>query len=112
MECPKCHSRSTRKDGYQNGKQGFECEDCGSIFREFYHLKRYHPQVQKICLQMYLNGRGFRGIERVTDVHHITIMNWVKESAENLPEDEGGYHPIVVWLNELQTYIGSKSYKI
>ncbi len=49
---------------------------------------------------MYLNGMGFRAIERVTGIHHTTIMNWVKESASELPEDE------------LQTYMGRRSNKI
>jgi IS1 family transposase len=61
---------------------------------------------------MYLNGTGFRGIERVTGVHHTTIMKWVKESAESLPEDEEGHYPIVAELDELQTYLGRKSHKI
>ena len=55
---------------------------------------------------------GFRAIERVTGVHHTTIMNWVKESAEDLSEDEDGHHPIIAELDELQTYLGRKSDKI
>jgi transposase-like protein len=102
MKCPHCHSHNTRKDGYQNGKQRFECKDCGRIFRESYDLKGYHPQVKKICLEMYLNGLGFRGIERVTGVHHTTIMNWVKESAEDLSEDEEGHYPIVAELENFR----------
>ena len=53
---------------------------------------------------MYINGTGFRGIERMTGVCDTTIMNWVKESAEDLSEDEEGHHPIVAQLDELQTY--------
>lgn len=36
---------------------------------------------------MYLNGMGFRAIERVTGIPHTIIMNWFKESAEELLED-------------------------
>lgn len=35
---------------------------------------------------MYLNGMGLRGIERVTDIHHTTVMGWVKEAGLNLPD--------------------------
>ena len=111
MKCPQCHSSNLRKDGHQNGKQRFECKDCGRLFRESYEVKGYHSQVKKICLEMYLNGMGFRGIERVTGIHHTTIMNWVKESAQGLPEDEED-HPTVAELDELQTYIGRKADKI
>ncbi len=111
MNCPKCHSSNIRKDGYQNGKQRWECKDCGRIFRESYSEKGYHPQVKEICLNMYLNGMGFRAIERVTGIHHTTIINWVKESAEELPEDEED-SPIVAELDELQTYIGRRNNKV
>jgi IS1 family transposase/transposase-like protein len=112
MKCPQCNSLNVRKNGHQQGKQRFECKDCGRIFRESHELRGYHPQVKKVCLEMYLNGTGFRGIERVTGVHHTTIMKWVKESAESLPEDEEGHYPIVAELDELQTYVGRKSHKI
>ena len=60
---------------------------------------------------MYLNGMGFRGIERITGIHHTTIMNWVRESGEELPEDESE-EPELAELDELQTYIGRKTDKI
>lgn len=86
----------------------FECKDCGRLFRESYESKGYPSQVKKICREMYLNGMGFRAVERVTEIHHTTIRNWVKESAEGLPEDEED-HPIVAELDELQIYIGRKT---
>jgi len=49
--------------------------------------------------------------ERVTGIHHTTIINWVKESGEELPEDESG-EPELAELDELQTYIGRKTDKI
>lgn len=111
MKCPRCQSDNTRKDGHANGKQRWECKECGRIFRDSYSTKGYHPQVKEICLNMYLNGMGFRAIERVTGIHHTTIINWVKESGEELPEDELG-EPEFAELDELQTYIGRKTDKI
>jgi hypothetical protein len=35
---------------------------------------------------MYVNGMGFRAIERVKNVHHPTIINWVKEVGKLLPD--------------------------
>lgn len=34
---------------------------------------------------MYVNGMKFRGIERVTGVHHTTVINWVRQVGERLP---------------------------
>lgn len=61
---------------------------------------------------MYLNGMGFRGIERVTGVHHTSIINWVKQVGDLLPN---AYDPEVVpevgELDELETFVGSKKTK-
>ena len=38
-------------------------------------------------------------------------MNWVKESAQELPEDDESSEPTVAELDELQTYVGRKSNK-
>jgi len=35
---------------------------------------------------MYVNGMGFRGIERVTGVHHTTVITWVKQVGKRLPD--------------------------
>ena len=35
---------------------------------------------------MYVNGMGFRAIERVTGVHNTTIMALVKQAGELLPD--------------------------
>jgi len=35
---------------------------------------------------MYVNGMGFRGIERVKGVHHTTVINWVKQVGQLLPD--------------------------
>ena len=36
MKCRECHSSNLRKDGHQNGKQRWECKNCGRIFRSSY----------------------------------------------------------------------------
>jgi insertion element IS1 protein InsB len=102
MKCPKCQSNSTRKDGHQNGKQRWECKKCSRIFRNSYTVKGYHPQIEQFCLTMYLNGMSFRAIERVTGIAHTTIVNWVRESGEDLPEDEPG-EPKSAELDELRS---------
>ena len=39
MKCPQCNSLNVRKNGHQQGKQRFECKDCGRIFRESHELR-------------------------------------------------------------------------
>ena len=61
---------------------------------------------------MYVNGMGFRGIERVTGVHHTTVITWVRQVGELLPN---AYDPQTIpqvgELDELETFVGSKKTK-
>jgi len=58
---------------------------------------------------MYVNGMGFRGIERVTGVHHTTVINWVRQVGERLPSAyDPETTPEVGELDELETFVGQK----
>jgi transposase-like protein len=71
--------------------------------------KGYSEELKQECLKMYLNGMGFRGIERVKGVHHTTIISWVKQIGEKLPDvPKEDAVPEVGELDELETFIGSK----
>lgn len=62
---------------------------------------------------MYVNGMGFRAIERVKGVHHTSIINWVKQVGELLPNAyDSEIIPEVGELDELETFVGSKKNKI
>ncbi len=49
-------------------------------------LQSFTDEVRRECLKMYVNGMGFRGIERVKGVHHTTVINWVKQVGKKLPD--------------------------
>ena len=36
------------------------------------------------AIKLYLEGVGFRGIERLTNVHHTTVIKWVKNLAAEI----------------------------
>ena len=94
MECPECKSTHINKNGHKKGKQNHLCMSCGRQFIDTYDSHQgYAPAVKKDCLKMYVNGMGFRGIERVTGVHHTTVITWVKQVGERLPD---AYAPEIV----------------
>jgi transposase-like protein len=113
MECPECQSTHVNKNGHKKGKQNYLCVECGRQFIECYQPhKGYAQEVKHECLKMYVNGMGFRAIERVKGVHHTTIINWVKQVGELLPDAyEPETIPNVGELDELETFIGSKKIK-
>ncbi len=89
------------------------CVDCDRQFLDKYTEHRgYSDDVRQECLKMYVNGMGFRAIERVKGVHHTTIIKWVKQVGELLPD---AYNPTVIpqvcELDELETFVGLKKTK-
>jgi transposase-like protein len=110
MQCPECGSTNIRKNGHRRGKQNHICADCRRQFLEEYQVHLGYPdEFRQECLKMYVNGMGFRGIERVKGVHHTTVINWVKTVGENLPDAyEPEQIPQVGELDELETFVGSK----
>jgi hypothetical protein len=70
----------------------------------------YSDAVHRQRLKLYTNGLGFRAIERVSGVHLTTVIHWVKQSGELLPDAYVPERvPEVAELDELQTFIGAKS---
>lgn len=65
MKCPQCESTQVSKNGQRHGKQNYICRDCRKQFVEFYDLKGYSDDIKRQCLEMYVNGMGFRAIERI-----------------------------------------------
>nr|WP_230843446.1 IS1 family transposase [Gloeobacter morelensis] len=113
MKCPTCQSEHLSKNGRRRGMQYFICNHCRKQFPAYHHPRGYPEEVKRNCLTMYLNGLRFRAIERVTGVHHTTIIHWVKQAASALPDaPEVEKIPIVAQLDELQTYVGRKKNKI
>ena len=113
MECPECQSIHVHKNGNKRGKQNHICVDCRRQFVECPKSRRgYSDEVKEECLKMVVNGMGFRGIERVKGVHHTTVITWVRQVGEQLPDTYAPETiPDVGELDELETFIGSKKTK-
>lgn len=110
MQCPRCKSNHIVKNGWRKEKQNYLCRNCRRQFVAAHEPKGYGEQVKKHCLTLYCNGMGFRGIERSTGVCHNTVINWVKQVAQQIP-DENYEIPQTAQLDELQTFVGSKKTK-
>jgi transposase-like protein len=112
MECPRCCSQHIRKNGKQRGKQNYICVPCRRQFIEYHNPKGYSDEIKRECLEMYVNGSGFRAIERVKKVHHTTIISWVKQIGRQLPENPKTTEiPEITEIDELETFVGSKKTK-
>jgi transposase-like protein len=113
MQCPECGFTHIRKNGKKRGKQNHICVTCSRQFLDHYESYRgYSDEVKRECLKMYVNGMGFRSIERVKGVHHTTVIHWLKQVGQHLPD---AYAPETVpqvgELDELETFVGAKKTK-
>ncbi len=79
INCPNCQSHKIRKNGHRRGKQNYQCQSCGRQFIEYYSEVGNSQHIKEYCLTLYLNGNGFRSIERITQVNQNTIIPWVKQ---------------------------------
>ena len=113
MNCPECKSNHIQKNGKKRGKQNYRCVQCGRQFIiEYDRYRGYSEEFKRECLKLYVNGMGFRAIERVKKVHNTTIMAWVKEVGELLPNAyDAETIPQVGELDELETFVGQKKTK-
>ena len=113
IKCLECQSTHVNKNGHKRGKQNYICVDCGRQFIDCYNGQQgYSEEVKRECLKMYVNGMGFRAIERIKGVHHTSIINWVKKVGKLLPNAYAPETiPLVGELDELETFVGSKKTK-
>ena len=113
MQCPECGSEHIRKNGHRRGKQNHICVDCNRQFIDEYSDRGYSDWTKCLCLRMYVNGMGFRGIGRVMEVSHTIVMDWLKQVGEYLPDAYDPEEiPEVGELDELQTFVGRKRDKV
>ena len=110
MKCPHCQQEKVVKNGKSlHGRQRWQCWDCRRTFGE--SDQRRHPEsLKQQALQLYLEGVGLRGIERLLGVSHVAVMHWVKAQAQAQPEPPLGRAEEVEWVecDELCTFIGKK----
>ncbi|MBD1808116.1 TniQ family protein [Microcoleus sp. FACHB-SPT15] len=86
IKCPRCESDQISKNGWQGRKQNHICQECNFQFVESGFGKGYSSETRKHCLNLHVNGLGFRAIERMTGVKNNTVARWIKQATTPLPE--------------------------
>ena len=113
--CKQCSSTSLRKNGVINGKQRYECKDCGYNSRIGDNRVKYSVEKRLKVLKMYLEGIGIMSIERLEGVPNPLIIYWLRQYAHILREklDTVGTlsdmrHIDIVEVDELFSYVQKK----
>ena len=110
MRCQRCKDESSqKKDGFTNaGSQRYRCKRCGARYTPEKKISGYEREIRELAIRMYTDGLNFRQIGRHLKVSHTTVMRWVKEHAEKLPEAPMPEEAYTVEMDELYTFIEEK----
>ena len=93
--CPKCNSKNFVKSGIIKERQRFKCKSCNYYFTVQKLGKRIEGEYVIKALQLYLEGISFREIERILNVSHVSVMNWVKTYNIKRPKTTVNIQPEV-----------------
>jgi transposase-like protein len=110
MNCPRCKSESYYKNGFMKGSQRYKCKSCKYSYTKNTTKRGYDDiELKREVLRYYLEGIGFRRIERLIGVNYGTAYNWVKEAgikAKEIVENNSKVKSVdVLELDELCTYV-------
>jgi len=105
-QCPRCQSEHIIKSGRVKDRQRFLCKDCEYHFTVNKMGKRIDDYYVVKALQLYLQGMGYRQIERILGVSHVTVMKWVKQYFNSVPQrSREGMEYEIMNMDELSKYM-------
>ncbi len=112
MQCKKCSESKVVKAGFVRGKQRYKCNNCRFFFTET-DLRSYPIETKVSAIRLYLEGLGFRAIERLIGVSNVAVMYWVRNLAEEINNFKQGMTNrqgiiTVMEMDEMWHYVGKK----
>jgi transposase-like protein len=86
MNCPKCESERIIKNGsIHNGKQKYQCKDCGRQFVENPQHRVISDETKSLIDKLLLEKLPLAGIARVTGVSERWLQIYVNELYQEVP---------------------------
>ena len=85
MRCPKCKGEEKVKNGFKDGMQRYKCKICGCNYTKS-TPHGYPIEIKREALRYYLEGIGFRRIERLLGVSHTAVIYWVKKAGKKIKD--------------------------
>ena len=105
--CPKCQSIEVVKNGKVQRKQRYKCKSCSLQFTRL--TPRGRPAQEKaMAVTLYTLGLSIRAIARLIGVSPTAVLKWIKTFAKTHYEKPAPGDAIIVELDEMWHYLGSK----
>ncbi len=84
VQCYHCESERVIRNGMtRNGKQRYQCQECGRCFREDLSAPRYSEEQKALILRAYEERSSLRGLERTFGVSRATVSRWLEKKTPN-----------------------------
>ena len=108
--CPKCKEKTKQvKAGKtEAGSQRYKCQHCKTRYTPEPKERGYSDELRLQAIRMYVDGINYRRIARHLKVSHVSVINWVKAFAAQLPDAPLPEELHTIELDELFTFIETK----
>jgi transposase-like protein len=96
------------------GLQRYKCKGCGCSYTKS-GRQGYSLEVKQEAVKYYLEGIGFRRIERLLGINYVTVYYWVRELGCEIKEEytrEQDKRVNVLEFDELCTYVKKTKYDL
>jgi transposase-like protein/IS1 family transposase len=120
VTCHNCRTECKRKGYDRKGNQRYQCRQCRKTFlqpRED-HLDGMYLPIEKadLVLSMLLEGNSVSSVERITGIHHTTILKLLVLAGEKceriMAEKVRNVEIRDLELDELWSWIGCKQKRV
>lgn len=119
MTCHNCRSEC-RKFGKRNNRQRYQCNQCRKVFTDARDntLDGMYLPVEKaeLVLRLLLEGNSVSSVERITEVHHTTILKLLVLAGEKceriMARTIRGVEVRDVECDEIWSFIGKKQKRV
>jgi transposase-like protein/IS1 family transposase len=120
MTCHNCRTECKRKGYDRKGNQRYQCRQCSKTFLEPRedHLDGMYVPIEKaeLVLSMLLEGNSVSSVERITGIHHTTILKLLVlagEKCERIMADKiRNVEVRDLECDELWSFIGKKQKRV
>lgn len=111
MNCKKCSSSKSVKNGFIRGHQRYKCKDCGCIYTDTPPCGK-PVSMKALALILYTIGNASLGmIGRILGVSTVSVLRWVRKEAEKLPEPSVSRASTVIQIDEMWHFVNGKKTK-
>lgn len=120
MTCHNCRTECQRFGKHRNGLRRFRCKQCRKTFTEAHEnvLDGMYLPIEKaeLVLRLLLEGNSVSSVERITEVHHATILKLLVLAGEKceriMAEKIRNVEVRDVECDELWAFIGKKQKRV